>query len=487
MSASDFDFTKNRLLARRGLLKNVGLMALLAPALRMRDAGAAGEPRRVILLYRGNGPMNVIGPVTNGSAQTNFTLHDWWSPLEPYKAEGIFLSHMAPTLCGNFPRSKDDIPNGHGIGGQTYSGYGTGDTRGYLCNGRTIDQVIGERLQQKGAQGATRSVVWGLQNSHHEAFHSGPLKPIPPNTNPVNAWTEMFSQLIPAGTTDEAKQIAARAFARRKSILDFMKADCLATKDALGREGMPLLESHCNTIREMETALQTQMNGGGAGGVCTKPEKPTGASAFWSSVENQEAKMEAFASIIAATLSCQLTHVIGFQLCGQASRATLPSKYAVPSTGGTGGYEFHNWTHKNTSSQQHRVMGIFQKYYSTQVAVLLKKLKERGLLHSTLVVDVSEMGGFNKEGTGIAVHNPGGVPVMLYGGTAGGFKPGRYIKGKSKEENSSYQLFHKDAGVDMARILISVMHYMGLTDVHHVGVSKELLGVDLDPLPSLYA
>jgi len=103
--------TCSRLLSRRGILANAALMTVLAPVVRQLDASAATatSPRRVILLYSPNGPMSATGPATG--SETTFTLHDWWKPLERHKAEGIFLSHMAPTGAGVV------TGNGHQLGG----------------------------------------------------------------------------------------------------------------------------------------------------------------------------------------------------------------------------------------------------------------------------------------------------------------------------------------------------------------------------------
>ena len=106
----------NRLLSRRGLLRNAALMGLLAPVLRRRDAHAAGTPRRVVLIYSGNGPSQALGPVTG--TEVDFTFHDWGQPLARHRNDGIVLSHMAATGCGVVGG------NNHGIGGQSYSGHG---------------------------------------------------------------------------------------------------------------------------------------------------------------------------------------------------------------------------------------------------------------------------------------------------------------------------------------------------------------------------
>src|SRR5262245_3212153 len=116
-----------RLLSRRNLLKNAALMALLAPVLRAMDARGGGptSPRRVILLFQPNGPMVATGPASG--SETNFTFHDWWKPLEPHRADGIFFSKLSATGSQIVPgdAAHNGLAEAHGLGGQTFAGYGT--------------------------------------------------------------------------------------------------------------------------------------------------------------------------------------------------------------------------------------------------------------------------------------------------------------------------------------------------------------------------
>ena len=72
------------------------------------------------------------------------------------------------------------------------------------------------------------------------------------------------------------------------------------------------------------------------------------------------------------------------------------------------------------------------------------------------------------------------MPAVLFGSGQGTFKTGRYIHGQSPDlgSGSGYQ----QAGSDMAKLLVSLIQYMGLTDVDTVG----LTGVK-GPLTTLFA
>lgn len=472
-------------------MQNTGLLTLLAPVLRRQDAlGAAVSPRRVILIFSGNGPMMQTGPASG--SESAFTLADWWKPLERHKADGIFLSHMVATGGGVVPGA------GHGLGGQIFGGYGTGTgiSGQYVNQGETIDQVIGKRLEAERRAGIKRSVVWGLAGGANggEGFCAGPGRSIAPELDPSKAWAELFMNFMPPATDEAAKKRAAAQLARERSVLDFVSSDCKQLKDVLGAEGVRLLDDHCATLRSMELNLASVVAGGAASS-CSRPPNP--GPRDWPNPENIDAQMAAFIEIMAVALACELTHVVGFQFAGQGARNALAAKYGVPSSpkadSGDLGPRHHAWTHQANSPTKMEALRIFTTFYASQVALLVDKLKTtmdasgKPLLDSTLVVWVSELGGNDKN---VDPHQTGMVPVVVFGRGQGLFKTGTYFRGKCPE-TTGFSCFgpsgpcagaaYQEAGRDMARLLVSVVQYMGLTDVRTVGKT----GVT-GPLISLY-
>ncbi len=462
-----------KLLSRRNLLRHTALMAVLAPLIRQIDARAqaAASPRRVILIFSPNGPMKVTGPASG--SETAFTLHDWWKPLERHQADGIFMSHMAVTGAGTLNA------NGHALGGQTYSGYDAGaNGEQYAQNGETIDQVIGKRLEQENRQGAVRSVVWGNTSNSQtggtgDAFASGPGRNISPEIEPRKAWTQLFSTF--AGP-DAAPIIAPAMMNRDRSVLDFVINDCQSLHTALGREGVALLDDHCNTLRTLEKNLSTPMV---ASAACAKPSQP--ADVDWYSPEQRDQQVAAFNELMAVTLACELSHVIAFQIGCQAARNQLSAKYGVPNSpmadSGDSGPAHHPWTHQGDSAEKTDALRIFNTVYAEQVASLLDRLKAtndkqgKPLLDSTMVLWLSELGGSESNQD---AHMTDSVPAMLFGNGQGTFKTGRYIHGPSDQDKA-------EAGRQNAQLLVSLIQYMGLTDVNTVGVTGAS-----GPLASLY-
>jgi hypothetical protein len=477
------------LLSRRNLLAHTALATLLTPVLRRREASAAAaSPRRVILIFTPNGSYEQAGLATG--TETNFKMTDWWKPLERHKADGIFMSHMACTGM-NVVQG-----NGHGLGGQVFSGYGAGagDAQ-YNTQGETIDQVIGKRLEAEKRAGVKRSVVWGLASANRgggtgDAFTAAANRNITPELDPSKAWAELFSTFMTPNPNGADVKRAAALLAREQSMLDFVSQDCKAMKGQLGAEGTRLLDEHCTSVRSMELALMNSIKPPTAAS-CTKPNDP--GAKDWANPESCDAQMAAFTSLMATTLACELSHVIAFQFGAQAARNQLASSYGVPSSpnadSGDSGPAHHPWTHQGGSAARTKALQLFTNFYSEKIALLVDKLKAttdssgKSLLDSTVVLWIPELGSsaLNQD-----AHRTDVLPVAMFGNGQGTFKTGRYLRGKSDPNNNG--VYNTDAassteaGRDTAKLLVSMIQYMGLTDIDTVGKT----GVK-GPLTSLFA
>jgi hypothetical protein len=122
-------------------------------------------------------------------------------------------------------------------------------------------------------------------------------------------------------------------------------------------------------------------------------------------------------------------------------------------------------------------------YYATQVALLVDKLKAAkdasggSLFDSTVVVWAPEHGGHPAMED---PHAPAAVPIVILGKGQGMFKTGRYIRGNAPDLGTGSG--YAEAGRDMGRLLVTMLHYMGLTNVDTVGATGSK-----GPLASLLA
>jgi hypothetical protein len=474
-----FDVRKTRsfdLLTRRSLFRGAALAVFATPIIRKMEAFAqqTASPRRVILIFSPNGPMMANGPASG--SETGFTLHDWWRPLDRHRNDGLFLSHMAPAGLGIAPGRE------HGFGGQAFSGYGA---NGYDCRGESIDEVIARRLQAEGRAGAVRSVVWGLEGGGRSGFSSGPNAPKSVEVNPQLAWGSLFQNFVAAstGANTPAYQQALADLGRKRSVLDFVGKDCLALQNALGAEGMRLLDEHCASIRTAELALATPPPPPTSS--CVRPGQPAAQS---SGPDAVDARCSALFNLMAMALACERTHVIAFQFAGQAARNRLAGSYGVPSAGvqdsSDSGPAHHPWTHEQSDMPGKRdALRRFTSFYSNKVAELIDVLKAtndasgKNLLDSTLVVWLSELGGSAQNDTATQgwthPHQITQTPVVLFGSGQGTFRTGRYRQGPSTGiSDGSSNAGDTQAGREVAQTLVSVVQYMGLTDVQTVGATQ---------------
>ncbi len=454
-----------QMLSRRNLLRHTALAALLSPIVRLRDAEAATSPRRVILIYSGNGTIGRTGPCTENSSENTFTVDDWWQPLARHSRDGIFMSHMAATGAGVVPG------NGHGLGGQMYSGFGA---EHYRAKGPSIDQIIARRLRDERRQGVAGGVVWGLAGgATGEGFSAGYGRDVRAELDPFRAWQSLFARFIPASEGGSAA--AETMIKRQRSMLDFVNKDCKAMASDLGTSGVRLLADHCESLRTLE--LQIDAKPVAPFSQCGNAAAP--AALTWTNPENVDKQMDAFVRLMSVALSCELTHVIAFQLSGQAARNRLAASYNVPASprvdSGDSGPAHHPWTHMSNGPEKSEGLSIFNKFYSTKIAQLVDALKtnrdvhSKPLLDSTVVLWLSELGGDSKHSEAHATY---GMPAIIFGNGQGTFKSGRYVRGKCPPGADGRRLPDQvEAGKDMARVLVSMMRYMGLNDVKTVGTT----------------
>src|SRR4029434_460504 len=98
--------------------------------------------------------------------------------------------------------------------------------------------------------------------------YAGPDQPLPPEINPATAFTRLFGDL----NTTPGMMVDVVAV-RRKSVLDAVLAQYTYLKTRLGAEDGRKLESHFQSVREVETRLDVT-TGGTATVTCTKPAAP---------------------------------------------------------------------------------------------------------------------------------------------------------------------------------------------------------------------
>jgi hypothetical protein len=296
-------------LARRDLLKQLGVGAACLPLLRAKGAFGAGGPTRTgrfIILQMSEGYRQLYWNPGVGSLVTR-PLPPTLQPLDAHKGDLIVLPNMS---------NPGINAGGHGSYGVIYFGMGaTGAGQYKEPTGPTVDQVVAKSFP-KGASGR-QSLNLEIQlelpprsttepgGSH--CFWTNAGQPINPEGDPVAVYKEIFAggDFNTAAADPAAVQ---KLMAKKKSILDYVGTSLDDFKQRLGTEDRANIDSHFQAIRELETQLQSEV--ANASGKCA-----SGAPAMLDVTDRAQYPniQKAHFNLMISTLRCGVAGVVTLQ------------------------------------------------------------------------------------------------------------------------------------------------------------------------------
>lgn len=204
----------------------------------------------------------------------------------------------------------------------------------------------------------------------------------PTITSPQNALDILFS----GGTTPIS------GTAPRKSIVDLHYPAVSSLRTKLGQHEKDKLDSHFTAIQEIEAAIGSGSGGGGGGGSCPRPAN-TAVTGF-----DSLAKLQTDIAVLA--LNCNLTASVSIAFGSDAHNHIFDA---------LGGRSSHQSHHFNQAQYTEDIA-----YMQSLTKNLLDKLNAQGLLSSTTVFQMSDMGLAD-------AHGNDDVPMLLAGaGISGG-------------------------------------------------------------------
>ncbi len=275
---------------RRHFLTGLGGITVGLPLLRAftdpKQAHAGGAPplpRRVIVMAY---PMGTHTPAWRPSAQgSTFELPYITAPLEPFRDRCTFVSncgHDALDLGGNaftygHPAKKEAVFTGtllqvaFGGDGSNHADNvieASPDGHDRTPNGPSFEHVIGQALDPASFLRPSVDLgVWGdgghADTRPSDFFFEGVANPVTIQTNPVQAFVDLFSGVTPTdGAPDEAVLALLR---RKKSVLDGVRDSFLDLRAGLDPDDQRVLDEHAAKIRDIELDMPTL-------GTCVIPE-----------------------------------------------------------------------------------------------------------------------------------------------------------------------------------------------------------------------
>ncbi len=443
---------------RRTLLKRLGTAAFLAtPVFRSVLSYAqttSSFPLRLVLL---NLPGGI--PFRGGDdTQLDTFFYGMFTPFKPFESDAIVFDNVQ-NKAGDKVAAYFEL-EGHGGGccsifGGAVADQGCGGTTacGAEANAyrygtaTTIDQRLAEAIGGKTKFSALHfGSLWdrGQGEDHAECFYKNG-QAVRPMSDPMTAFSRLFSGGLPAGSgamppmmPSGPDPVLFKAYQRKKSRLDLLKAEIAEVKALAGSEEQHKLDEHLTALRELEAKLPkphampggTGPSGSGPGAACALPETGPG--------DDLPATSKAFDDIAYQALNCDLTRIVALQW--------LSSGDHIPRFQFMGlSEDHHSMEHGSNGSQYVKA----QTWIFEQMAAFLAKLKgtpegSGNMLDHSIVYLASEMGN------GTHVWSP--ALSTIFGKANGAFKTGRRIDMKGRNINDVLLTVVKTMGLDIASV-----------------------------------
>lgn len=437
-------------LNRRHFVGSIGAGLLLAPFINMamsHPARAAASSTKRLLIFCTMGTYPPMWTPTGISGESITAWSNMTAPLQAI-ADNVVLLEGLPSGNPNDGHGASDA-----LTGQGYGYYGPGVIK------TSVDQFVGQKLTASGVNRPIATLLLGAncnQNGGLSQFYGGATGTnLPTIGSPLSAYNTVFGTAVPTGTSSE------QLLARRKSILDIVKAEATALKGSLGANERAKLDAHLDSIRQLENKLAQSMDG------CKAPMKPdadTGyqymndLDALAANLIHQQILVKAFA--------CDITRVACLEY-GNDSKLMVNA----PGTGLPYDDQHAGFIHSGASSNYANLVK-FEAYLATQFVNIVNLLKAtpepldptKTLFDSTLVVWSRDMGDAQN-------HDQKSMRFVLASGNGGYLKTaagGRYLQSTERHE----------------RVLLNLCEAMGITS--YAGFGDPMMS-NKTPLPGISA
>jgi hypothetical protein len=381
---------KNWDLARRDLLKSLGVGAACLPLLRSSKLWAAeGAAKKLVIIHATEGYWQPLWKPNPGSLMGQ-TLPAASSPLEPHKADLNFV------LAQGNPNYTVGANWGHECYGTIYWGgpqKAPGGSKYQEPMGKTLDQMVATGLAAKTSrltlnfQAQVDRLPSSGTTGSSRCFWTGAGQPVNPELNPAKTYQALFANIPQAAPTTPGMAPAGpdpavkKLLGTRKSILDYVGTSLEKFKVRVGRDERAMIDGHLSSIRSLENELAgIGMGGGGTSG----PFKLTNPGAFEDAAILGDAGlypkiMDAYMDMLLAGLASGVARVATLQL-GNSSGNQMNFGLFVDGIPAKGtGYKspYYNWhdSGHNPIVGGKNLKTLIDKWYMERFAGFLTKMK----------------------------------------------------------------------------------------------------------------
>ncbi len=464
-------------MARRSFLRGCGgSAALLLPLLRgieARAQGIAAPLRFLVVRHPCGSPLDLWRPSDAATTQT-YTLPLNTMPFAPLQSKMVLVDGLnivtATQSAGGYSGQNTSEAGTVAImtGVPTLGLVGQQD---HCAGGPSIDQILLDQSPALGGAGAplaSRTPFGSLQlaadiRSDRDEIAPRVLsyrpptaspdislarQPLYPETQPLNAFNNLFGGALPAGMP------VSNLLAQKLSVLDFMRADLARLNTLVPASEKPRLLAHADAIQQLEAKLRATLPSP-AGPVCTVPPMPpmfaqTGLGSTALSSTQVASKLTGCDYFIAGDPTSHPHEVVGRTLLSLIKAAFLCDLVRVATFGwasGTSGVYFPGTFNGATldggpvSSPHYPPLSAdpigypgttawweaIDRYYSDQTSQAIQEFASatdvdgNTLLDNTVIPYVSEVGRRWD-------HNQYNVPLLIFGGTNTRIQGGTFLK-----------------------------------------------------------
>jgi hypothetical protein len=402
--------------ARRAFLQAAGVG--MAALLRGMEARAAGEPprRRLLVIHHPVGTVRDQWLPQGGL--DDFTLSPILAPFAPLRANMTIVDGLDIVAA----RSGNNTHEGGMVaimtGQPTFGQIGQQD---HIAGGPSIDQLFLEKsprlqgtpfpsLQLAADTRSDRDEIAPRVMSYGEPPAMGQRAPLFPEVHPEIVYGRIFGSLMPGGAGPAGQGALLRARARKKSVLDFLRADLGRLQQLAPASERPKMDAHAAAIRDLERSFD-QATTGPAG--CTAPPAPHpypettnqfGVNPFHAEVG------QLHLALVRTAFQCDLTRTATFMWSPGTNHVVFGGLYPGMATS-----EHHPPSH-STAPEEISALVAIDTWYSQRTSESLQqwaKVPDPGgqgsLLDGTVVVYLSEIArGYD--------HDFKNTPLVLFGG-----------------------------------------------------------------------
>jgi hypothetical protein len=407
---------------RRVFLQSLGGAALaFGPLLDMLEASAQGAapPKRLLIIHHPLGAVREYWRPAGG--ERDFSFSQILQPFAPLRDKLVILDGMDIrwAVSGGATHEGGMVAL---MTGQPTLGKILTNEQDHAAGGASIDQLLLDHpsstlktplgsLQLAAATKSDFDAVSPRVMSYRPPLPNEPdiakaNQPLHPEKQPQVAYTRMFSNMMPGGDTPQNQLSLERARARKRSVLDFAKADLTRLGTLAPASERWKLDAHAEAIRKLEVSFDSSPVG------CDVIEQPRLFPEFTHQYGDDPFHAEVgqlHLAVIRTAFACDLLRVATFMWSPGTNHVVFGDLYP-----GMQPREHHPPSH-TTDEAELMTLAHIDAWYSARTSEALQAFDEivdldgNSLLDSTIVPYVTEIGRAYD-------HDFTNSPVCIFGG-----------------------------------------------------------------------